>query len=68
MTNEPAAWRNDPYGRFQLRYWDGSRWTEHVSTNGEQLVDPLGTSSVVPFVLPSTAAPWPPPDPQQRRG
>ena len=28
-------------GRHQLRYWDGQAWTEHVSTNGVQSVDPL---------------------------
>jgi hypothetical protein len=27
-----AAWYPDPTGRFELRYWDGTRWTEHVST------------------------------------
>ncbi len=28
-------------GRHHLRYWDGQAWTEHVSTNGVQTVDPL---------------------------
>ena len=28
MTDaSPAAWHPDPYGRHELRYWDGSRWT-----------------------------------------
>ena len=27
----PAGWYHDPAGRFELRYWDGSAWTEHVS-------------------------------------
>lgn len=35
----PAAWHPDPTGRHQLRYWDGSRWTEHVSTSGLQAID-----------------------------
>lgn len=30
----PASWAPDPYGRHELRYWDGSRWTEHVSDAG----------------------------------
>jgi hypothetical protein len=51
----PAGWHNDPYGRYQLRYWGGSAWTEHVSTNGVQQVDPLGTSTIVPFAIPQTA-------------
>jgi hypothetical protein len=26
-----AGWYPDPHGRPELRYWDGSAWTEHVS-------------------------------------
>lgn len=37
----PAAWHPDPTGRHELRYWDGSQWTDHVADNGEQAVDPL---------------------------
>src|SRR5689334_8585591 len=36
-----AGWHADPTGRFDHRYWNGSEWTEHVSTNGVQSVDPL---------------------------
>ncbi len=32
----PAGWIADPLGEYEHRYWDGSRWTEHVSTAGEQ--------------------------------
>ena len=35
----PAAWYPDPAGRFELRYWNGSAWTEHVSRNGQQSTD-----------------------------
>jgi hypothetical protein len=35
----PAAWARDPSGRHELRYWDGTRWTEHVSTAGVQGTD-----------------------------
>ena len=34
----PAAWDNDPSGRFEQRYWDGVRWTEHV-------IDSAGTQT-----------------------
>jgi hypothetical protein len=27
----PAGWFADPTGAGRLRYWDGSRWTEHTS-------------------------------------
>jgi Protein of unknown function (DUF2510) len=33
-------WAADPFGKFQLRYWDGSRWTEHVSTWWRKEIDP----------------------------
>ena len=26
----PAGWFPDPSGQAQLRYWDGTRWTEHT--------------------------------------
>ena len=35
----PASWRADPFGRHELRYWDGAGWTEHVSDAGIQGVD-----------------------------
>lgn len=28
-----AGWYQDPYAPSQLRYWDGSTWTEHVHSN-----------------------------------
>ena len=36
----PAAWYADPSGRFELRYWDGKEWTEHVARGGQQFTDP----------------------------
>jgi hypothetical protein len=36
----PAAWYADPSNRFELRYWDGSEWTEHVARGGKQFTDP----------------------------
>ena len=35
----PAGWYADPAGRFDLRYWDGGAWTEHVSRAGQQHTD-----------------------------
>lgn len=75
-----AAWKPDPYGRYAMRYFDGREWTEHVvDGDGEQLVDPMGRSTVIPFAMPRSATgsgsgersgsgtPWPPPDPSTRR-
>ena len=36
----PAGWYADPAGRYELRYWDGGTWTEHVSRAGQQFTDP----------------------------
>jgi len=47
MPNTPANWYPDPMGRHDLRFWDGARWTEHVSTSGETAIDHLdGTQPV----------------------
>ncbi|MEQ1787916.1 MAG: phospholipid scramblase-related protein [Acidimicrobiales bacterium] len=44
----PANWHPDPFGRHELRYWDGSQWTEHVSSHGKQSLDPPVGGSAVP--------------------
>jgi len=38
-TSSEAAWQPDPSGRHEQRYWDGLRWTEHVTTNGGTDID-----------------------------
>ena len=38
-TAAPAAWYPDPSKRFELRYWDGAEWTEHVARGGQQFTD-----------------------------
>jgi uncharacterized protein YxjI len=44
----PADWYPDPLGRHELRYWDGSQWTEHVSSHGRQAVDPPTQGTHIP--------------------
>jgi Protein of unknown function (DUF2510) len=51
MPTSPPGWYPDPNGAHQLRYFDGSAWTEHVSDNGLQSVSPLA-----PTPTPTTAA------------
>lgn len=55
MAGKKEGWFNDPYGRFQQRFFNGRAWTEHVATGGEQQVDPLGASTVIPIAIPPTA-------------
>lgn len=37
----PPGWHPDPSAKFEYRYWDGSAWTEHVSSQGIADVDPV---------------------------
>ncbi|MGY6502812.1 MAG: RDD family protein [Acidimicrobiales bacterium] len=38
------GWHDDPLGRYQKRYYDGSQWTHHVTDgSGQSFVDPSGT-------------------------
>lgn len=47
MAESPAPdWYPDPYGRSELRYWDGAIWTDHVSSNGRQSSDPVDIARV----------------------
>ena len=39
--NTEAGWYPDPYRRHQVRYWDGTTWSEHVGDQGEQGTDPI---------------------------
>lgn len=34
------SWLADPHRRHELRWWDGERWTEHVSNRGVPGTDP----------------------------
>ena len=36
----PAQWAPDPFGRHQLRYWNGTDWSNEVADHGVAGVDP----------------------------
>ncbi|WP_164479037.1 DUF2510 domain-containing protein [Nakamurella antarctica] len=38
---QSGMWAKDPAERYEMRYFDGSKWTHHVSTNGSTSIDPL---------------------------
>lgn len=48
-----ANWYADPTGRHQLRYHNGTTWTEHISNNGQQSTDPV--EATTPAVATTTA-------------
>lgn len=41
-TATPAGWHPDPTERHEMRYWDGTDWTAHVSNAGVPAVDSIG--------------------------
>ncbi|HEY5696691.1 MAG TPA: DUF2510 domain-containing protein [Acidimicrobiales bacterium] len=41
-----GGWHADPLERHELRFWNGTQWTEHVSDRGVQAVDHLGVASM----------------------
>ena len=54
----PAGWHTDPFARYEHRYWDGTRWTDHVARGGAQSHDPVaidGAAAEVQDVAPGSA-------------
>ncbi|MCD1268792.1 DUF2510 domain-containing protein [Microbacterium sp. MEC084] len=43
-----AGWFPDPTGHAELRWWDGTAWTEHVSTGGVVTTAPLTPARTAP--------------------
>lgn len=43
-----GAWHPDPSGRAHLRWWDGTAWTDRVSSWDQQWVDPPGPDPTRP--------------------
>ncbi|MBK5286888.1 MAG: DUF2510 domain-containing protein [Acidimicrobiia bacterium] len=64
-----AGWHRDPSGRHELRFWDGTRWTEHVVSEGIPGHDhptrsgrpPATASGTTPAPAPPTPADTAPP-------
>jgi uncharacterized protein YxjI len=44
----PPNWYPDPMGRHEYRWFDGTQWTEQVSSHGRQTTDPLTATAPVP--------------------
>jgi hypothetical protein len=57
MSN--GSWQQDPYGRHQLRWWDGAQWTQMVSDNGVTH-DEAAMAASAPLPPPHPMMPAPP--------
>ena len=44
----PPNWYPDPMGRHEYRWFDGTVWTDQVSSHGRQSVDPVTAQANVP--------------------
>ena len=49
QPQSPPAWHPDPSGRFHYRWWDGTQWTSHVSTDGHLLIDTNPDQRIGPY-------------------
>ncbi len=38
-VRQPAGWYDDPTGKWDQRWWDGTDWTNHVQRNGTVVHD-----------------------------
>lgn len=47
-----AGWHPDPSGKFDQRYWDGQKWTDHVARGGEMMRDIAATVPPPPALPP----------------
>ena len=56
----PPGWHPDPFRRHELRWWDGTTWSEHVSDQGRAGIDAVGAARVT-----DAGAGWLPPTIQQ---
>ncbi len=60
-TDTTPGWYPDPHHRFELRYHDGERWSDHVASGGVQITDrvsPAGPPATAPLTTtpPSSTA------------
>jgi len=63
VNESQGEWRPDPSGRYEFRYWDGTKWTERVAGSPPPVQEPSrGTVSVVAerAVAPTVQGEWRP--------
>lgn len=47
-AGHPPNWYPDPMGRHEYRWFDGTTWTDQVSSHGRQSVDPVTAPAPIP--------------------
>lgn len=55
-----GSWQPDPEGRFEYRWFDGQRWTDQISHQGQVSTAPLGAPPQAPQAQQYQAASVPP--------
>ncbi|MEU0673736.1 phospholipid scramblase-related protein [Streptomyces sp. NPDC006172] len=59
-SNTPAGWYPDPHGAAEtLRYWDGTRWTDHTHAGRQAPAQPVAQAQHLPQVPAQPAGPDP---------
>ena len=57
MKLPPAAWCPDPTGKHELRYWNGTEWTEHVADAAcKPMIRSAAASSATVAAMPGGSA------------
>ena len=53
MTPPPKGWYTDPTSEYMYRYWNGTQWTNQVSSSGTTLNDSNAMDSSVASTPPA---------------
>jgi uncharacterized protein YxjI len=48
VGGHPPNWYPDPMGRHEYRWFDGTQWTDQVSSHGRQSTDPVTGTTPIP--------------------
>jgi hypothetical protein len=62
MAHQPSGWYTDPTNKYSYRFWNGTQWTNQVSTGGNTGADPdpMGAEAAAAPPAPGTEAPTQP--------
>lgn len=55
-SSTPAGWYADPAGSDRLRWWDGTRWTDHLADAPAAAAAPASASTSAPAPAPAESA------------